>query len=399
VAVDDLGIEHPGGRAVRARAFEISQEPGAGSAEENWLRAEQELRVVHGYDTLDRDLERLGVTVSRLPVEAGAVWRLSLPRGEQVEAWEPGNEGLAPPAEIARLLEGVLAGKPLVPAPPLSGDPGAARLREMIETQRRALLAHDPGARLGRDPENLHQHRVAARRTRAFLRATRGYVDPVWRRSLAGALGALGEVTGPLRDLDVLLEHVGGELRELGDDDRAGAAALVASLERDREETSRRLRDALDGDAYRVLLMRLRLPPRLASEVAGVPLERIARKEFKRLGKAVDRLGKHPDEAALHGLRIALKRARYAAELAAPAGRAGRRFLADARILQDLLGEHQDAVIAEQRLRAAAVVDAETAAAFVAGRIAERQRARRANVTERLPAAWRRLRRSGAHLG
>lgn len=392
-------VEHRDGQAVRLRAFEISEQPGAGTAEENWLRAERELRVVHGYDTLDRDLERLGMTVSRLPCEAGVMWRLSLPRGEQLEAWEPGNGGLAPPAEIACLLDGVIAGKPLVPAPPLSSDPGAMRLREMIEAQRQALLSHDPGARLGRDPENLHQHRVAARRTRAFLRAAGAHLDPEWRRSLSGGLGALGEVTGPLRDLDVLLEHVADELHGLDEADREGADTLVAGLELDREIARRHLREAFDGNAYRVLLVRLRLPPRLAPGVERVPLEQIARKEFRRLSKTVDRLGKHPGEAAIHGLRIALKRARYAAELAAPEGRTGQRFLADARILQDLLGEHQDAVVAEQHLRAATVADTRTAAAFVAGRLAERQRARRDRVRERLPAAWRRLRKSGARLG
>ena len=61
-------------------------------------RSEREHPVVHGYDTVDRDLERLGMTISRLPSEAGVVWRLTLPRGEQFEAWEPGNMGLSPPA-------------------------------------------------------------------------------------------------------------------------------------------------------------------------------------------------------------------------------------------------------------------------------------------------------------
>lgn len=386
------------GEVVRARAFEISLGPRTGTPEENWLRAEQELRVAHGYDTADRDLERLGMTVSRLPVEAGAVWRLCLPRGEQVEGWEPGSNGLAPPAEIASLLDAVTAGKPLVPASPLSSDPGASRLREAIEEQRRALLAHDPGARLGGDAENLHQHRVAARRTLAFLRAARRYVDPVWRQTLGGALRELGEATGPVRDLDVLLERVRDEANTLGEADRAGAEALAASLELERRSARRALLGALDGDAYRVLLARLRPPPRLAPGIEAVPLERIARREFRRLLKTVDRLGKHPDEARIHGLRIALKHARYAAELAAPRGPAARRFLADARTLQDLLGEHQDTLVAEVRLRAAAVVDDVTAAAFVAGRIAERQRTRRAHVTEALPAAWRRLRKSGARL-
>ena len=104
--------------------------------DENWLRAECEFTVLHDYDTVDRDLERIGITLSRLPAEVGAVWRLSLPRGERVEAWEPGNTGLAPPAAIARLIERVAAGKLLVPSPPLTTDPGTTRLREMIEAQR-----------------------------------------------------------------------------------------------------------------------------------------------------------------------------------------------------------------------------------------------------------------------
>jgi CHAD domain-containing protein len=396
--VDDRGVGQVDGNAVRARALEISLESEAGTPEENWLRAEQELRVAHGYDTVDRDLERLGMTVSRLPVEAGVVWRLFLPRGEQIEAWESGSNGLAPPPEIARLLDVVAGGKPLVPSPPLSSEPGAIRLREAIEAQRGALLAHDPGTRLGLDPENLHQHRVAARRTRAFLRAARRYVDPVWRQSLAEPLGELGEATGPVRDLDVLVEHLRDELPGLDEADREGGSRLVESLELEREAVRRTLLDALDGDGYRLLLARLRMPPRLAPGIEAVPLERIARREFRRLIGAVDRLGRHPGQARIHALRIALKRARYAAELAAPEGAAGRRFLADAKILQDLLGEHQDALVAEQHLRAAAVVDAATAAAFVAGRVAERQRARRERVTERLPAAWKRLRKSGARL-
>jgi CHAD domain-containing protein len=365
---------------------------------ETWLRGEPELTVVQGYDTVDRDLERLGITVSRIPLEAGATWRLQLPRGEQVEGWEPGNNGLSPPGEIAKLLEDVLAEKALIPMPPPSRDPGTLRLGEMLERQRRALLAHDPGTRLGTDPENLHQHRVAARRARAFLRAARAYVDPTWRRLLADPLRELGEATGPVRDLDVLLEHVRAELSALADEDRFGVEVLLEHFESERTASRRVLFDALDEDAYRAVLTRLRLPPRLATGVETVPLRRIARKELVRLLAAVDRIGKQPDDAALHQLRIGLKRVRYAAELSAPAGKRGRRFLAAARELQDLLGEHQDAVVAERRLRESTATDARTAAAFVAGRIAERQQVRRERVKAELPAAWKRLRRAGARL-
>jgi CHAD domain-containing protein len=384
-------------QAVRERAYELSRSPDSGTPEENWLRAERELGVVHEYDTVERDLERAGMTVSRFPLEAGAVWRLGLPRGEQVEAWEPGNNGLAPPGEIASLLETVAAGKPLVPMPPLSDDPGAIRLREMLEVQRQSLLRHDPGTRLGTDPENLHQHRVAARRVRAFLRSTRAFTDAAWRRSLVGPLRELGASTGPVRDFDVLLEYLERELGGLDTVERPAGRTLLERLRSERGAARRTLVAALGSEPYRQLLTRLRMPPRLGTDVGSVPLRRIAKKEFRRLIDTVEQLGRHPDDATLHRLRIKLKRARYAAELATPGGKDGERFLEDAKVLQTLLGEHQDAVVAETRLlEVSAGLDGATA--FVAGRLAERQRNRRAQVTEQLPAAWKRLRRSGRRL-
>src|SRR5215475_9772429 len=367
-----------------------------------WLEAsppaEREFSVAHEYDTLDRDLEGMGMTLARLPGEAGVTWRLSLPRGEQVEAWEPGNEGLAPPVEIVDWVGGVLAGKELVPGPPVSTDPGAVRLRELLNAQRVALLANDPGTRLGDDPENLHQHRVAARRTRAILRAGRSHLDADWRKSLTGPLEQLAAVTGPVRDLDVLLEHLDEHLQGLDEADREAGETLVSRLRGERAASRRTLVETLEGEQYRLLLARLCPPPRLAEGVESLPLERIARKEFNRLVKTSRGLSKNPDEDGIHRLRIQLKRTRYVAELSAPKKKQSRRFLAAARALQDLLGEHQDATVAKQRLRAATVVDARTAAAFLAGRIAERQDRRIASVHAHLPAAWKRLRKRGARL-
>ena len=58
-----------------------------------------------------------------------------------------------------------------------------------------------------------------------------------------------------------------------------------------------------------------------------------------------------------------------------------------AKRLQDVVGEHQDAVVAEERLRALS----EPATALLVGRLIERQRARRHSARAEVPKAWRKL--------
>ena len=82
------------------------------------------------------------------------------------------------------------------------------RLREQVT----ALVSHDPGTRLGSDPEDLHQLRVSTRRLRAFLRAARPLLVAGPTEELRSELGWLGGALGPSRDLDVLLDHFSGEL-------------------------------------------------------------------------------------------------------------------------------------------------------------------------------------------
>src|SRR5262249_48735196 len=103
---------------IRRRIYEITLALEPGTPEEKWPVDEREFTVAHDYDTPDRDLEQLGMTLSRLPSEAGVEWRLALPRGERVEAWGPGANGLGPPRAIRQLGGSGIAGKPPVPRPP-----------------------------------------------------------------------------------------------------------------------------------------------------------------------------------------------------------------------------------------------------------------------------------------
>ena len=72
----------------------------------------------------------------------------------------------------------------------------------------------------------------------------------------------------------------------------------------------------------------------------------------------------------------------------------GSRFIARAKILQDVIGEHQDACVAEERIRALAQRGG-GATGIAAGRLVERQRRRKRAARHAYRQAWRRLEQAG----
>jgi CHAD domain-containing protein len=132
-----------------------------------------------------------------------------------------------------------------------------------------------------------------------------------------------------------------------------------------------------------------------------VVLPGLAAKSWRRLERRVDALAdpEHATDAQLHRVRIAAKRARYAAELAArgvETDRAdeGRRLAADLGELQDLLGRHQDAVVAVAETHAAARAhEGDLGLIVAAGRVIERELQAARRERSRLPGVWRSLRR------
>jgi CHAD domain-containing protein len=274
---------------------------------------------------------------------------------------------------------------------PDDAPPGEV-LRTALEEQYDKLLAHDPGTRLGTDPEDLHQMRVATRRARAFLRAARPLLDQAWSEPLREELGWLGSALGDARDLDVLLEHVRGELEELGGDAEP-LASFVSLLEEEHERARAAAVEALEADRYFALLDRLEgVEPKLVSEDDS--LGKLWWKELKRTRKTFDKLDSKSSDEELHRARIKVKRARYAAELAAQElGKPGERFVSAAKKLQDILGEHQDATVAEERIVAWA--EGESGREEAADLLLERERARRKEARDDWPDAWKKLAKRG----
>jgi CHAD domain-containing protein len=273
---------------------------------------------------------------------------------------------------------------PLAGLEPREEDELQTALRGFVQE----LREREPGVRLGADPEELHKQRVATRRLRSILRSTRPQLaDPDRAERLRDELRWLGRLLGEVRDRDVLIAYL---VEELGTIEEAGAfGAILELLDDEREQAWNEVLAALDSPRYRKVIAELEWPPALRD---GERLETAATADYGRLRKAVKRLGAEPKDEELHRVRIRTKRARYAAE--AVGGES--RFVARAKDVQDTLGEHQDAVVAEERIRElVAQVRGTGRTALAAGRLIERQRARRAAARAAWPKAWKRLRAAG----
>ncbi len=202
---------------------------------------------------------------------------------------------------------------------------------------------------------------------------------------------------GEPRDLDVLRGHLREELRQLEPQDRGAGRSLLRRLDKASAAPRKELLAALDSSRYFELLdsveETISNPPVVDAEVS---LTDVAAGEWKKLRKTVKALSSEPADAELHAVRIKAKHARYAGELAAPKqGHAAERFVDRVKKLQDILGEHQDAAVAETRLRELARDAPAPRTGFVAGLLVERQHARRQAARAAFEEAWPEVQRRG----
>ena len=286
------------------------------------------------------------------------------------------------------------------PVPCRPSDPTTHLLRAALDARLRALLSHDPGTRVGEDPEELHQMRVAVRRMRATLKAARPLLERTWADDLRAELGWLGRALGPVRDADVLIERLRGHAAAFDNtSNREAVETLIEALVADREAARTEMLAVLGSRRYTTLLRRLatavsRPLPTPRRRVAAPPLAELIRIEYRRLSKAVQAAGEDPPDEVLHVLRIRGKRLRYTGELAAASGKPVRKLVESMVALQDVLGEHQDACVAQHRVMLLLdglgdVVD--VSVAFVAGRLVEREEVNRMATRQAWPAAWQQV--------
>ncbi|MDP3972523.1 MAG: CYTH and CHAD domain-containing protein [Candidatus Nanopelagicales bacterium] len=253
----------------------------------------------------------------------------------------------------------VLEAEPVTPDQP-AGDLIVSLLRRYA----RAFIQHDIGVR--RDlPDAVHQMRVSARRLRSALKAFGPLVDPEWADKLRAELGwAAGEL-GLARDTEVLLERLDRDADNLGGDDAKVVRAVIdprlrTRLDEAREHAIASLSTRRHVELLDLLVEAARQPmltPKSTKPARRV-FPRLVERAYRRLADRVERLELSGPAQDWHEARIAAKRARYSAEAVVSVfGGPARELSRALEQVTELLGEHQDACVAQDVLREMAQVD------------------------------------------
>jgi triphosphatase len=306
----------------------------------------------------------------------------------------------------------------LVPAPAPTFAPtevyGSMPMVEVAQANLRRHLSvwhsHEFGARLGDDPEELHDLRVAARRLDGILRQFKSSLPAAFLRirpNIKKVLRTLGDV----RDLDVALSELETFSNELLESDRASVEPLKRHLVSERGRVRARMLSVLDSvsvqSSFQKLASLLAAAPAAVQQSTGELALNAApdmiRVRYRKLRRRADKLTSDSSTEAYHEVRGQVKKLRIALEAVAVIyGKPADEMLRTLRRWQQSLGVQQDAAVATRRLAALAVVppkDIPPETLFSMGRLAEhyvsaaaRARKRQAKGHRKVRGRWRRLR-------
>lgn len=274
----------------------------------------------------------------------------------------------------------------------------------VLRRQFASFVGREPGVRLGEDPEEVHDMRVASRRLRAAIKL---FSEALPGRSgwLEGELRWIAGELGGVRDLDVELAELRawteGERSDSGDTDSLGA--LISAVEEQRKEARKKMLEALDSgrygrlkDSFSDMLRRGSAGSGEKGSKAGTPITRAApallSRRYKKFRRVADRVGSGKEDApveAYHELRKKGKSLRYALEFHREIyGSAVKDVIRPLKSLQDSLGRHQDAVVASEQLRSLGTEtesNLSSGTVFAMGAYAERYRREAAELRAGIP--------------
>ena len=329
-------------------------------------------------------LDGRGKTVARLRIASGQA-RLPIPEAAWqslptlitltgLRGYEDTYKRLVPVLESRPGLErcpegpvGVMLGRIGVPmrgdaslpqldlAPTVRADIGARQIHLALLD---ILEANEPGLRADLDTEFLHDFRVVVRRTRSLLGQIRRVFPQDVVEHFSAEFSWLGRLTGPPRDMDVLVLTLRQQDSELLAADRD---VLMAALGQTQRQEHDQLIHALDSDRYQALLSDwksfLKGPVSLkpAAENAAASLAAVVSRRAWRLSRRIastaETIDDHTAPERIHAVRVDAKKLRYLIDVT-PAfydSPALASVLGALKKLQRALGDFNDADVQQRR--------------------------------------------------
>jgi triphosphatase len=243
------------------------------------------------------------------------------------------------------------------------GEVAFAVLRRQFSEMRN----HEPGTRLGEDPEELHDMRVPTRRMRAAMKVFQDAL-PERARWLREELRWVAHALGDVRDLDVQIERFQAWKEEADEESAEFLDRILKITEKRRVEARKNMLDVLESGRYERLetsfAEMLRRGPGAERELAQADGHDPSREEitaaapplvsrrYRKWRKAAKRLDENSSPEAFHDVRKKGKRLRYTLEFVSEVyGKPAQKLVKPLKALQDDLGDHQDAVVTAGYLR------------------------------------------------
>jgi CHAD domain-containing protein len=286
------------------------------------------------------------------------------------------------------------------PPPPAAvspEEPAALVVRNALRRYVRDLLGQDVVVRRGGE-DGVHQMRVAARRLRSALKTFGPLLDPEWAGSLRSELEWLADSLGGARDSEVLLDLL------LSDLDRLPPELVIGPVRARIEQVvggalvrhGGTVLETLRSERYVALLERLvdaawePLTTPAADAPARTAIPALLARMWSRLVRDVERLDSSSStDGDWHRVRIDTKAMRYACDAVQPVyGRPATRMSRLMAGLQEVLGDHQDTVVARDTLRTMATAPRGGTVAFTLGLLHARQQEAAARSRRQFRRRW-----------
>jgi CHAD domain-containing protein len=224
------------------------------------------------------------------------------------------------------------------------------------------MMRHESGTREGKDPEELHDMRVAVRRMRAAVRVFADYLDRGALKPYMKTMRQTGRQLGTVRDLDVFRMKAQKYVDSVPPGQEAALDPLLGAWEEEREKQRADLVSFLDDDRYESFKKEFEsflrgadlgvtrrvsddgepLPTKIRDVLPHVLLERLA--AVRAYDESITS-GAAP-VLRFHQLRITTKSLRYNLEFFQEVlGPKSKSLIDITKLVQDHLGDLQDASV------------------------------------------------------